>query len=48
MPQGLRKAVTQLALAPSGRHGKPEACSILTIHAALLDAAKATLYLPGN
>ena len=40
--------INQLALATGGWHGKPDARSILTIHAALLDAAKATLYLPGK
>lgn len=40
--------INQLALATSGWQGKPDARSILTIHAALLDAAKATLYLPGK
>jgi hypothetical protein len=35
-------------LATGDWHGKPDARSILTIHAALLDAAKATLYLPGK
>ncbi len=40
--------INHLALATGGWQGKPDAHSILTIHAALLDAAKATLYLPGK
>ena len=40
--------INRLALAVGGWHGKQDAQSILTIHADLLDAAKATLYLPGK
>ena len=40
--------INQLALATGGWHGEPDAQSILSIHAALLDAAKTTLYLPGK
>lgn len=40
--------INRLALATGGWHGEQDSQSILTIHAALLDAAKATLYLPGQ
>ena len=40
--------INRLALATGGWHGEQDTQSILTIHAALLDAAKATLYLPGK
>jgi hypothetical protein len=42
------RLINQLALATGGWHGEPDAQSILSIHAALLDAAKTTLYLPGK
>lgn len=40
--------INRLALATGGWHGEQDSQSILTIHAALLDAATATLYLPGK
>lgn len=40
--------INRLALATGGWHGEQDTQSILTIHAALLGAAKATLYLPGK
>lgn len=40
--------INRLALATGGWHGEQDTQSILTLHAALLDAAKATLYLPGE
>lgn len=40
--------INRLALATGGWHGEQDSQLILTIHAALLDAAKESLYLPGK
>lgn len=40
--------VNKLALAVNGWDGDQDLRSVLTVHAALLDAARDTLYLPGK
>lgn len=44
----VNQLINQLALSVCGWHGSPDMRATLTIHAALLDAAKETLYLPGK
>lgn len=44
----VNQLINQLALSVCGWHGSPDLRTILTVHSALLEAAKDTLYLPGK